>query len=190
MLLKYPDRFKKAFANVRTAASAGGGMDKAIVKEIRELAPELKLATFTSEQIGQVQAEKKRTSAPLGSKGDVDPLELEDYVRTINMNYIGVRKIGPRLKRAAEIMRITGEKFTPALKASDPHELMRVLEVQDIIKLSELHAQASLLRTESRDLPSHYRIDYPEQDDVHWNDTIVTIESVAGEAKYKIERAE
>ncbi|WP_424353211.1 AMP-binding protein [Methanosarcina mazei] len=41
MLLRYPDRFREAFSTVRTAASAGGGMDKAIVKEIRELAPGL-----------------------------------------------------------------------------------------------------------------------------------------------------
>jgi len=87
-------------------------------------------------------------------------------------------------------MRITDEKFVPTLKASDPHELMRALEVQDIIKLSELHAQASLLRTESRDLPSHYRIDYPRQNDAHWKNTIVTMQNVAGEAKYEIERSE
>jgi succinate dehydrogenase/fumarate reductase flavoprotein subunit len=187
---------KNLFVAGDASCGLGDNGTKAIVwgliigDHVRELAPELKLAAFTSEQIGQVQAEKKRTFAPLGSQGDVDPLELEDYVRTINMNYIGVRKVGPRLKRAAEIMRITDEKFTPALKASNPHELMRAMEVQDIIKLSELHAQASLLRTESRDLPSHYRIDYPKQDDVHWNNTIVTIKNVAGEVKYQIERAE
>lgn len=38
ILLRYPDRFKKAFAGVRTAASAGGGMDRDIVKDIRGLA--------------------------------------------------------------------------------------------------------------------------------------------------------
>jgi len=87
-------------------------------------------------------------------------------------------------------MRIVEEKFAPSLKARDPHELMRVLEVQDIIKLSELHARCSLLRTESRDLPSHYRIDFPKQDDEHWKNTIVTVENVNGEAKLGIEKAE
>jgi len=32
----------------------------------------------------------------------------------------------------------------------NPHELMRALEVQDIIDISELHAQSSILRTDSR----------------------------------------
>jgi len=106
------------------------------------------------------------------------------------MNYIGVHKIEPRLKRAAEIMRVAKERFAPALTASDPHELMRALEVQDIIELSELHAQFSLLRTESRDVPSHYRIDYPEPDDAHWKNALIAVENVAGEAKYEIERTE
>jgi succinate dehydrogenase/fumarate reductase flavoprotein subunit len=65
---------------------------------------------------------------------------------------------------------------------------MRALEVQDIIELSELHAQFSLLRTESRDIPNHYRVDYPAQDDEHWKNAIVTARNVAGEAKYEIER--
>jgi succinate dehydrogenase/fumarate reductase flavoprotein subunit len=98
--------------------------------------------------------------------------------------------VGPRLKRAAEVMKITAEQFAPALKASDPHELMRALEVRDIIQLSEFHAQASLLRTESRDLPNHYRIDYPKQDDARWSNTIVTIRKAGGEPKYEIEKAE
>jgi succinate dehydrogenase/fumarate reductase flavoprotein subunit len=185
---------KNLFVAGDASCGLGDNGTKAIVwgfiigDHVRELAPELNLAHFTGDTIGQVQAEKKRVFAPMGSKGDVDPLELEDYVRTINMNYIGVRKIGSRLKRAVEIMRITGEKFAPALKANDPHELMRALEVQDIIDLSELHAQFSLLRTESRDLPNHYRIDYPKQDDEHWQNTIITAQKQEGEEKYEIER--
>jgi succinate dehydrogenase/fumarate reductase flavoprotein subunit len=152
------------------------------------LTPELEKPVFNGEQIKQVETEKKRALAPLANKGDVNPLELEDYVRKINMNYVGIHKIEPRLKRAAEIMRTTKERFMPALAANDPHELMRAVEVQDIIELSELHAGFSLLRTESRDTPNHYRADYPGQDDEHWKNAIVTAVNVAGEAKYEIER--
>jgi succinate dehydrogenase/fumarate reductase flavoprotein subunit len=153
-----------------------------------ELAPEQKKPVFDAECLKQVSEEKRRAFAPLGSKGDVNPLELEEYVRKINMNYVGVHKIEPRLKKAAEIMRTVKEKFTPALTAKDPHEQMRALEVQDIIELSELHARFSLLRTESRDTPNHYRIDYPKQDDEHWKNTIITARNVAGEARYEIEK--
>jgi succinate dehydrogenase/fumarate reductase flavoprotein subunit len=187
---------KNLFVSGDSSCGLGDNGSKAIVwgliigDHASKTGPQMKLPAFTSEQLKQVQEEKKRVFAPLQSSGDVNPLELEDYVRTINMNYIGVRKIGPRLKRAAEVMRITDEKFVPALKARDPHELMRALEVQDIIKLSELHAQASLSRTESRDLPSHYRIDFPRQDDTHWKNTIVTLQNAGGETKCEIEKTE
>ncbi len=157
---------------------------------VRELAPELKKPVFDGGPVEQVEAEKRRAFAPLEHKGDVDPLELEDYVRKINMNYIGLHKIEPRLKRAAEIMGVVREKFVPALSASNPHELMRALEVRDIVDISDLHARFSLLRTESRDVPSHYRVDYPRQDDAHWKNTLVTVQKVAGKAKYEIERTE
>jgi succinate dehydrogenase/fumarate reductase flavoprotein subunit len=187
---------KNLFVAGDASCGLGDNGSKAIVwgfivgEHVRKLAPELKKPVFNSEQTKQAKAEKKRTFAPLEQEGDVNPLELEDYVRKINMNYIGVHKIEPRLKRAAEIMRTVKERFAPALTASDPHEMMRALEVQDIIELSELHAQFSLLRTESRDTPNHYRADYPKQDDVHWKNAIVTAWNVAGEVKYEIEKNE
>jgi succinate dehydrogenase/fumarate reductase flavoprotein subunit len=185
---------KNLFVAGDASCGLGDSGSKAIVwgfiigEHIRELAPGLKKPVFSGEQIKQAEAEKKRALAPLAQKGDVNPLELEDYVRKINMNYVGVHKIEPRLRRAAEIMKMVKERFTPALSASDPHELMRAIEVQDIIELSELHARFSLLRTESRDTPNHYRVDYPRQDDEHWKNAIVTARNVAGEAKYEIER--
>jgi succinate dehydrogenase/fumarate reductase flavoprotein subunit len=187
---------KNLFVAGDVSCGLGDNGSKAIVwglivgDHIRELTPDLKNPDFNGEQLKQVEAEKRRTLAPLGHNGDVDPLELEDYVRKINMNYIGLHKIEPRLKRAAEIMSVVRERFVPALVASNPHGLMRALEVQDIIQLSELHAQFSLLRTESRDIPSHYRTDYPKQDDEHWKNTIVTVENIAGKARYEIERME
>jgi succinate dehydrogenase/fumarate reductase flavoprotein subunit len=199
-ILPVNEKAEASIKNLFVAGDASCGLgdcgSRAIVwglivgDHVRELTPELGQVIFDSEQVGQVEVEKGRALAPLGRKGNVNPLELEDYVRRINMNYIGVHKIEPRLKRAAEIMGVAKERFAPALTASDPHELMRALEVQDIIELSELHAQFSLLRTESRDVPSHYRIDYPESDDAHWKNTLIVAENVAGEAKYEIERTE
>jgi succinate dehydrogenase/fumarate reductase flavoprotein subunit len=197
-ILPVNDKAEASIKNLFVAGDASCGLgdcgSKAIVwglivgDHVRELTTELKQAAFDGQQIEQVEADKKRTLAPLGKKSDVVPLELEDYIRKINMNYVGIRKIGPRLKRAIDIMRVARERFVPALSAGDPHELMRALEVQDIIDLSELHAQFSLLRTESRDTPNHYRIDYPRQDDEHWKNAIITAQNLTGEAKYEVER--
>ena len=60
MLLKYPDRFREAFTSVRTVASAGGGMDRSIVKEIRELAPWLEILPM----YGQTEATARLAYVP------------------------------------------------------------------------------------------------------------------------------
>jgi len=78
----------------------------------------------------------------------------------------------------------------PLLSADNPHELMHALEVQDIIELSELHARASLLRTESRMVPSHYRVDYPKQDNENWANIIITEQKIDDETRYSRERLE
>jgi acyl-CoA synthetase (AMP-forming)/AMP-acid ligase II len=60
ILLHYPERLKKAFNNVRIAASAGGGMDKKMVKDIRELAPELEILPM----YGQTEATARLAYIP------------------------------------------------------------------------------------------------------------------------------
>jgi len=45
---------------------------------------------------------------------------------------------------------------------------MRVAELYCILDCAELSARASLERRESRWGLAHYRVDYPEKDDVNW----------------------
>ena len=67
------------------------------------------------------------------------------------------------LERFVEI-----EEDIGRLSASNPHELMRAMEVQHILDCAKLAAHASLFRTESRWGLYHYRVDYPERDDAEW----------------------
>jgi len=60
ILLRYPERFKKAFANVRVAASAGGSMDGNIVRSIRELSPEIRILPM----YGQTEATARLAYLP------------------------------------------------------------------------------------------------------------------------------
>jgi len=160
-----------------------------IASYLREYVPNTEKPSFDAEQIRQVQAERKRIRAPLGRKEGVDPLELEDYIRKVMQHYVQIYKMEPKLKRAVELMSVVQEKFVPALAASNPHELMRTIEVQNIVDIAKLHAQTALLRTETRMPPYHYRVDYPEQDDVHWRKNIV-LQNVDGEMKYTLETLE
>lgn len=153
---------------------------------LAECIPDTKKPVLDAEQLRQVQKEKERVLAPLRRTDGVNPLELEDLTRKVMSHYVGIKKIEPRLKRGLQQIRILKEKFVPKLVATNPHELMRALEVQDIIDLSELHAQTALLRTETRMPPYHYRVDYPEQDDANWRKNIV-VKSAVGQMKYTLE---
>jgi succinate dehydrogenase/fumarate reductase flavoprotein subunit len=52
--------------------------------------------------------------------------------------------------------------------ASNPHDMMRVVEGGFIRDCAEMAARASLYRTESRWGLYHYRQDYPLMDDEKW----------------------
>ncbi|MGB9879810.1 MAG: hypothetical protein ACPLRM_03520, partial [Anaerolineae bacterium] len=146
------------------------------------------LSRFDIEQLEQIEQTHTRVFAPLGRKAEypVNPLELEHYVRWVNYNYVGYHKIKPRLERAVELIRFAREQATPLLVANNPHELMRAIEVQDIIDISELHAKSSIMRTESRLVPIHFREDYPELDP-EWDGKIITVRKEKGEILYAIE---
>ncbi len=78
ILLRYPDRFKRAFAGVRTAASAGGGMDKDIVKDIRGLTPDLEILPM----YGQTEATARLAYLPAE--------DVDEFVGTIGKAIPGV----------------------------------------------------------------------------------------------------
>ena len=78
ILLKYPERFKKAFANVRTAASAGGAMDRTIVCNIRELSPN----TLILPMYGQTEATARLAYLPAE--------DVDEFIDTIGKAIPGV----------------------------------------------------------------------------------------------------
>ncbi|HII81192.1 MAG TPA: acyl--CoA ligase, partial [Methanosarcina sp.] len=78
ILLKYPERFKKAFTNVRTAASAGGAMDRAIVRSIRELSPNTRILPM----YGQTEATARLAYLPAE--------DVDEFIDTIGKAIPGV----------------------------------------------------------------------------------------------------
>ncbi len=144
------------------------------------------------EQLKHIGQTKEKVLAPLGRsiRNSVNPLELEDYVRTeIIKNYVGIKKRKPKMERAMELLTRVREEAVPLLVAEDPHELMRAIEVQDIIDIAELYIRSSLLRTESRLPPMHYRDDYPEQD-ANWDKITITAQKIDGSIVYAKENVD
>jgi succinate dehydrogenase/fumarate reductase flavoprotein subunit len=92
--------------------------------------------------------------------------EVELAVQNIMDLNCGDIRTEPMLKRGIALLQ---EMKEAPMKADNPHELARCLEVKSIIDNAEMVTSASLERTESRNRPvPFHRADYPEQDDENW----------------------
>jgi len=124
--------------------------------------------TFVSEagepavDLAQVESQKQIALAPLAVKDGTEPIELESAIRYICERYVSQFKSEGKLREGLRRLGTLRRVFLPKLTARNPHELMRALEVRNIMDLAELHLQACLERRETRG--SHIRLDYPERD--------------------------
>jgi succinate dehydrogenase/fumarate reductase flavoprotein subunit len=92
--------------------------------------------------------------------------EVETGVQNLMDFYCGDVRGEGLLRRGLE--RLEDAKAAP-LKAENPHELARCLDVKSIIDNAELVLRSSLERTESRPTPFGFRrSDYPDQNDTEW----------------------
>lgn len=167
-------------------SSAGLTWGCLIADHVVDLVENLKHGKIDAGHLEQVEETKNRVFYPLGAKLDyaVNPLELEDYIRNVNLNYVGIHRTRGKMERALVLLKRAKEGAAPLLVAKNNHELMRVLEVKDIIDISELHAQSALKRTESRLIPVHYRDDYPELDP-EWDGYVVTVKKDGDKLTYE-----
>ncbi len=128
----------------------------------------------------QVRRERERYEAPLRRASGLQASKVEYKLRRMVNDYLQppkvTRKMEIGLRRFAEI-----REDVEHIKAENPHELMRAMEVQAILDCAELAAHASLYRTESRWGLYHYRTDYPERDDARWNCFVEVRKGAGGE---------
>ncbi|MDA8188519.1 MAG: FAD-binding protein [Dehalococcoidales bacterium] len=114
-----------------------------------------------------ISAEKKRVFAPLGRNGGADYREIEDVLRKITAENVGPDRTETSLRTAqrkiAELRKHLGE-----IRAKDHHELMRALETASLMQVASLMTDAALSRKESRFIPYHHRLDYPNTDNENW----------------------
>ncbi len=122
---------------------------------------------FSEVDSAQVERERERVFAPLKREHGLPPAQVEYKLRRMVNDYLQppkvTRKMEIGLQRFAEIARDLDQ-----LKANNPHELMRAMEVSVIRDCAEMAARASLFRTESRWGLYHHRVDYPLRNDADW----------------------
>lgn len=110
---------------------------------------------------------KEEIWAPLNRKAGYSPAWVTQTLQGIMIpNFVLYIKKENMLKAALAYIEELRDHHIPLLKAADMHELRLVHETVNMITTAEMKLKASIMRTESR--CSHYRLDYPEVDDVNW----------------------
>lgn len=122
---------------------------------------------FAEVDEAQVEREKARVFAPLNREHGLPPAQVEYKLRRMVNDYLQPPKVTKKMEiglaRFAEI-----ERDLAQMKAHNPHELMRAMEVAVIRDCAEMAARASLFREESRWGLYHHRVDFPERNDGEW----------------------
>jgi len=122
---------------------------------------------FAEVDAQQVEREQARVFAPLRREHGLPPAQVEYKLRRMVNDYLQPPKVTKKMEiglaRFAEI-----ERDLEQMKASNPHELMRAMEVAVIRDCAEMAARASLFREESRWGLYHHRVDFPERNDGEW----------------------
>jgi len=115
----------------------------------------------------KVKEDNESLIAPLNRKDGFTYREVEKAIQKIMTEGVGSARTKIGLETAiTKLGRI--RECLNVLKANDYHELMRVHETRSIFQVAEIMVHAALYREESRNIPYHYRLDFPNTDDKHW----------------------
>lgn len=101
-------------------------------------------------------------------RGDLTARELREAVRAVAMEHLYVIRSADGLQRALTRL---AEMEEQGVYVARMKELVGLLEARNLLLVAKLVAQAALQRRESRG--AHFRLDYPQRDDMHWRRHIV-----------------
>jgi succinate dehydrogenase/fumarate reductase flavoprotein subunit len=123
---------------------------------------------------GQVEREKQRVYAPLSEPPDsMDWKELNFGVARVMQNYCAELKNEELLNIAETWLADIEQNEVRRASAGNPHQLMRTLDVIDILTCAQMIVHASKARKASSEVLSFNRIDYPANDPPEWHKYIV-----------------
>ena len=114
----------------------------------------------------QIEREAARLYAPL-NVDEADGIgwkELNMAISKAMQNYCGGVRCEALLLEGLNLLESFETELVPKLSASNPHELMRIHEVLDILTIAKVVLHASLARKSSSEPLCFRRSDYPEMD--------------------------
>lgn len=100
-----------------------------------------------------------------------EPRRIKEEIKIVMHKYVGAVRNGKGLKHALSVLQQIREEKLPKTYARNPSQLRDIFELNNMLLTAEIVARSAMFRTESRG--AHYRVDYPEQDDVKWMKNIV-----------------
>ena len=127
-----------------------------------------KAATYAAKQEGfiapcetQVANEMERVYAPLGGDpvNGVSWKELNEAIAKAMQNYCGEQKRDELLLSGVDLLNRYQKEIVPRTYAANPRELMRLLEVFDILTVAQIILQACLARHQTCPKLEFYRTD-------------------------------
>lgn len=122
------------------------------------------MPSMSNSTLNRVKAE---ILAPLKREAGYGPRWVTQTLQGIMIpNFVLYIKKASIMKAALAYIEELRDHHTPMLRAADMHELRLAHETANMIVSAEMKLKASLMRTESR--CSHYRLDYPDLDEVNW----------------------
>jgi succinate dehydrogenase/fumarate reductase flavoprotein subunit len=140
----------------------------------RHAADYAKKGTVSKIDGNQLEKERKRVYAPLNHDNGMGWQELNMGITRIMQHYCGEIKSGELLSIGLKLLEGIQNNEAPQVFAQNPHELVRTLEVLNVLTNAEIVMTACLARKASSK-PLHFRrSDFPETDPPEWN-KLVTI---------------
>ncbi len=97
--------------------------------------------------------------------GDQEPNALRRRLQRIAWEEMLITRSEASLNKVVETVSEI-RHMVPRIKVETPLDLISALELQNLLVVGEMIARAGLAREESRG--AHYRLEYPEQDDMNW----------------------
>jgi succinate dehydrogenase/fumarate reductase flavoprotein subunit len=130
-----------------------------------------KKVEFLPEPIILLKEELDHLSTLLNRKGPDDIKQLTSYFKEIIWNNVGIIRSRNSLESVMHLIKSVESDLNLA-GISHVRNLLRFLELENMILVSKILSKAALLREESRG--AHYRSDFPEEDNQNWLKIIIT----------------
>jgi adenylylsulfate reductase subunit A len=120
----------------------------------------------------ELEREEKTLLEPRLRKRGISYRELEEALRQVMTEHCGPYRTEPGLREG--LAKIAALKpFSSEIKVASFHDLMRAMETRSLMTVGEIMFHAALYRKESRFIPYHYRLDYPQTDNDHWHGQVL-----------------